>query len=365
MTDFEIMPRLVYIAEEQRIQIPKFMVGYLGMPAMILNEIARGGIYSIENNQEKLLEAYEKGSRIKKIQDNEFKKLVAEQVFRELSRQFDSERIDLETLSRDFRRTETWQSNDFSHLEKTQFTLSEIGEMEPIEVFPNPFPPFNALLDGWYRGLWCVAGKTGTGKTRITLSIAMYALDSGLVDEVHYYESEMSEDEFVTELQESDFENHFNIDADRFKFFIGDFDTTDILAEYRENPNENRLVIFDSPDHMVGGDPVSAIPEYKKMILDMMKMRNHNHTIIFTSQLKTGVRDKPTEADVTGTNNKAHYASLMFGMWRNGEVPNSDSQPVHFNVMKKRFGKMKTDDNDVRCWFNYKTLVTECEDEEF
>jgi GTPase SAR1 family protein len=227
-----------------------------------------------------------------------------------------------------------------------EIDLSDPGEIEEIPKFDTGFQPFDAVTGGFYQGIFLLMGPPGSGKTSLMIALMETLRKNDYEGSLLFLENEIP-----ASMMKGRFSHVFR----RTKFKKGDklicgpWNAHHILAWVKDNPDPNRVILFDGPDVIIGGD---ASQGTKAFIADeyitMIEMKSYCKAIIASGWPNRKSNQVAHFNDVGDAVEKARYADCIIGI---NPMANNTLQLLG---LKNRFGPPNL---DLTFGFDYGTLV--------
>lgn len=222
-------------------------------------------------------------------------------------------------------------------------------DVKEIPKFRSGFTPFDDVTGGFYQGIVTVMGSTGHGKTSLMLAMLESMKKSGIATSSIFYEVEIARDMMLWKLKPARARTRFT-DDDRL--LTGNWTTRQILKDVMENPDPNRVVFIDGPDAMTAsvGDKkrfaIEAIYRDLKRIADVSKI------VVVSSQTRRGDPEIQLES-LAEAWAKAHYSDIVIGITRLGPK-GLGVHRLKADCLKNRFGSVGS---QLSFDFNYLDLT--------
>jgi len=164
--------------------------------------------------------------------------------------------------------------------ENEEVYLEEVVGGGMIEKFNSGFAPFDQAIGGFYQSIITVAGTPGSGKTSLILSL-MGELVKNFP--VWYFQTEIPAKIIYSRISQIRPKNI----VPGSKIFCGNYSSESILERVKKEPDQNRIIIYDSPEVKTSG--VDPIQYFEKVYQDLVSMKMESRAIIVTSQTKQGI----------------------------------------------------------------------------
>jgi len=328
--------RLVYLAAELNLAIPRVVQNYVpqgDLVASIAAEGIMGAASQFDISEQQLINLRDEGRQKGPFTEREFRMLLSSQAIINLEEARSNTPIDVYMARMSSISSFFLNQNGSSIVDAQALNLNLLHEkLEKIPKFASGFEPFDLVTGGFYQGLVTITAKTGHGKTTAMLGLMKYIRETEQSDEQWFFENEIPLMMMKWKLKTVD--KGFFTDKDQL--FCGEIDIDNIIEKVQENPNPNRVIYIDSPDVMAGGSG-----EGKRFLLDMIFrklviLKNFCKMVVVSSQGKQKDKGITLESG-SDSFDKARYSDIMLG-WRRIRMLPDGLAEVKVNVPKNRFG---------------------------
>lgn len=210
-----------------------------------------------------------------------------------------------------------------------EFSLHEpITDAESITKWDSGFTPLDIVTGGLYQGIIVLMADPGVGKTTVLATIMEEVVKNDAASAVHYYQTEipsrMMKGRFAPLTQRTKFREDDRI-------LCGGYTPEDIIERLEEDPDPDRLILFDSPDVTAGGDGDGRRFGLETAYRSLIKVKQICKGVIVTTWPRR--KDRVfTIRSVSEAWAKAWYADMILGMNSVG------ANRLRLSVLKNRFG---------------------------
>ena len=328
--------RLVYLATHYKVQVPRKFWPYVGEWTGKLYLGLSAALPDLGAPLEHLQMLYEQGEQMGPGTEEECRLLIADMIHREVSER----ELSLHDTLVIYNEVEGFvRRGDL--LEESEVDLSTVQETDLVDIpkWDSGFTPLDMALGGMYQGLLMIMARPGVGKTSMTLSIAEGLVTQGIP--IVYIENEIPESLMLPRMKPIFQRTKFKKND---RLICASWSSKEVLEFVRDNPDPERVVIYDSPDVMTGGDDKRL--QLEKAYQDMVKVKMLSKAVIVTSQ----PRRRDDELRITSAAEswaKAWYADAMVGL------QSAPQSRLRIRVLKNRFGP---NSNEVLFGYDYETL---------
>lgn len=226
--------------------------------------------------------------------------------------------------------------DEIVHMEFEELDLVKASE-ETIKYWDTGFSPFDEIMGGrgrkfgFYNGLFVVMGYPGVGKTSILLTFMESLVSQGVP--VTYYENEIPGKMMRPKI--APMIKRTPAMAEIGRVTCGPWTSQRIVADQQADPNEDRVIIWDSPDSSPegqGGD--NRRHDLTDAYINMVRIKPIVKAIFVASQPKNlGMDHQLTMGDGAEAWAKAWWADAMLSI-----NALNDRGSILSQVMKNRFG---------------------------
>lgn len=346
--------RLVFLLAERRIELPKIVADGLPFGAK-LRELS-GGVGTAEQI-EALWPMYQQGRMLGEGSISEVIAIIHRlakgrisdwagprtiKFYRGLS---DMENIDSDPFATDYQEVDMEQA------------LEGAGE-ELIPKYFTGYEPFDAISgEGFYQGLVVMQAMPGSGKTSNLISLAENLVSRNIP--VWFFENEIAGKVMAGRVSVAARRENKMLDKEYFRLFCGPWTGEQIALEVNNEPNEERVIIFDTPDIVFGtphaeGHRHDLIANYRSLI----SVKTLSRTIFVPSQPKN-VQGNLSLTTMAEAWQKAWWADIVLTM----EIVQEGDPVASLKLasVKNRFGRKPT---PVFFRYDYSSLEGIVEDDQ-
>lgn len=342
------MARLVYLVASHQIKIPEPILKYLPAGEWIgrLHKGPSAAGFTSQALLKKYRALYQVGNQMGRGSKAEASALMLRLLDEGISQRQDLTGADRAKIYGMMERFIASSDSMLSAAETGIFSLNKAPRVKSIPKFMTGFTPLDEVLRGFYQGIFVLMGKPGTGKTSVCISLHEAIVRSKDAPPTLFVQNELPQTMMLGRMEPARKRTKYR-DCDIL--ITQSWGATEILTWVEENPNPDRILIFDSPDVTAGGGDEKRFyleNEYQTLVRIKQKCK----AIIATSQPRRkdarGVLSIESVAEAWA---KAWYADAIIGMAR---TPNG----LRFSVLKNRFG---ITDQSVITRYDYETLEWE------
>jgi len=321
--------RLVYLVAYHKIRIPKGLLRYLPFS----DELSRlhSGI-GAAGDVAQLAQLFHAGASLGEGSVEEAKSILSRLLdsrdFQSSSQKLEAYRLIMEISAQDF-----GDSTPFAEVD-----VSPNAVYEPLAKWASGFDPLDIALGGLYQALVIFMAQPGTGKTSITLSVAEELIKTG--HQVYAFETELPAQ--VLQGRMAPMLRRTSFASTGSRIFCGPYSVDDVIEMVKEDPNPDRIVIFDGPDAMfVKSSTGERRFDLEQIYMKLVILKHMCKAVFATSQPRRNDRELQITS-VAEAWSKAFYADIMIGIQKHGP------STLMMSVLKNRFGP-----GGGRLFFNY------------
>lgn len=330
----QLLPRLLYLANELRSPLPRGIAKLVPQGDLLMTMSTIGVVgttQSLALEPEQLTSLIDAGSTKGKATLEEWRQLIAFIGVEKLI----EERDDLE-LREFIRRNETINAflNGSASIIPVLRTNWNDPDASDVIKWDSGLDFLDAVVEGFYHGLFVYMGGPGTGKTSLLLSTAESLRANGFADEIWFFETEIPRDMFQYRLRPLKKRSYPFVDG-KDQIFYGQSSMTEILELIHAYPNPNRVIIYDSPDVLASGADDNRRFELERIFRDLVVIKNVSKAVFVASQMSRKDKD-PKLTSVSESWSKAWYADAIIGYRQMGV--RGTSALMKAAVLKNRFG---------------------------
>ena len=213
---------------------------------------------------------------------------------------------------------------------------------EEIPKFESGFAPLDSIQQGFYQGVFCLAGNPGDGKTSILLYLAKCLAENF---PIWYFQTEIPSPLIQARIKK-------DLQPETWKsgsrFFAGNYSSSAILQKVLKEPNPDRIIIYDSPE--IKDSALDKLVYFEKTYQELVQLKLLSKAVFVTSQVKQGLNFD--ELDVYSLNDSASKARYLDGIIytsRTGSIS-------MLKIAKNRFGSSR---GKTMIKFNMENLTLE------
>lgn len=359
------LPRLVYLADEHQVLIPRNLVRFLPQGDIIQSVAILGvnkAILEKKLPEDQVKNLYEHGqygvgkSRRKKRRrpdvgsPGEFRLLAGQEIsttIEESRDNFDfSEYLSLMSDLHD------WIAYGGEALLPYEFsTLDSDEEGEEVPKWDSGFEPFDLMLGGCYQGICTVMGFPGHGKTSIMLTWMEEMRASNAADEIWFYEVEMPLRIMLWKMRPMKRRTKFKKED---VLSSGEFTMKEVYNKVLEDPNPDRVIMIDGPDAMVGGTGEGKRFYLESIYHDLLRLKEKAKMVVVSSQIRRKDRGTISMESVAEAWSKAWFSDMMISIQKQRRT--ASGIQIRAQVLKNRLG---VPDRDIRFSYDYQALSWE------
>lgn len=320
VNDSDIFCRLVYMLKTMKVNLPSWLkykiqfISDIEKPLVLFSPLMKA--------------AYNKGAIYGETSIEEFKQVLHKVVTGELKTFEESKRF------WDYVNSLT----DGLFEENQETWLEEIEDGKEIEKFNSGYAPFDKITGGFYQGVVAIGGIPGHGKSSHLLSFMQQLVR---FYPIWYFQTEMPGDIIrarISKLKPSGFK------PKTCKVFTGNYNTQSILKLIEQDPDPNRIIIYDSPEIM--NTTLEPKAYWLKTMQDLVAMKMKSRMVCFTSQTKQGYTfEQLGEYGLSDAAEKFRYIDILIYVGRIFDR-------ALFKTSKNRLGTT----GETSAAYNYDTL---------
>lgn len=331
--------RLIYLVSKYQIQVPRKLLRlipggeWVGQLALGLGAAAS----ELRVPLTFMHQQYEDGESMGPGTDYEGRLIIAELIVDEIEKKD----LNLDERLKLFGEIERF-INKVGLIEEEEVDLSKAVVPDQIPKWDSGFLPLDVPLGGMYQGLGIVMARPGTGKTSVMLSLMESLVMQGIP--VLFVESEIPKNMMLGRMKPIFSRVKFK-PADRL--ICASWSSKEVLEYCRAHPDTNRVVFYDGPDVMVGGDLEDRRHTLERAYQDMVVVKGISRMVVVSSQPRR--KDETMQmTSVAESWAKAWYADWIAGLQA---IPGGG---MRFRIVKNRFGPR---DQQIRFNYNLEDLT--------
>ena len=332
------LERLIYLAAESGVLIPKSFVRYLPQ-GELLAEITKSGLLGagalLDVDDGQLVSLYKEGliaGGAITDRGREFRILIAKAIYAAVQ-----DSSDIAGTIMLMSRVQDFLEGRSSLVAVQEVSLSEVDPkaLSGIYKWDSGFMPMDQLVGGFYQGIFTILAPPGTGKTSLLLSLMSTMRQTNAASSIWFFEPEIPMGLLQHRMKPLLSTTTFLQDD---RLVSGHFTPTQILEKVRENPDPDRVIMIDSL-HVLSGNGEARRFEIEGHYKDLVELKNYCRAIILTTQPRRGAHTINLES---GAESAAieRYSDGIIGARRISKgVSNIDGgATLLLNIPKNRFG---------------------------
>ncbi len=342
ITAWETTPRLMYLAEELRIPVPKSILRLL-MGGIIIGSILDIGIRATATehhlSEDQLMHQYTEGKAADDTSPTEedFRYLIGKEAMEAL--EFSDKSYTLtDRLKMGVTIAEFVYEKRSKLIDREEISLAD-ASIDPdnleLPLFKTGFQPFDLLMGGGIpQTLVTLIARPGAGKTSTFLTLMGELRRTHAASSIWFFSLEMPMKAML--YRAKSLKERINFLPDD-RFFCGGYTPTEILTLIDENPDSNRVIIYDSPDALGGSGGDQRRFALEEVFRDLIRVKTNCKAVFTASQ--------PRRSDnVLGLDSfaeawqKAWYSDIVITLTNTGRMPNSEEARMSMSCVKNRFG---------------------------
>lgn len=297
------LARLIYLVVEHRIQLPTKLLHHLPFGSDLAR--AHSGLGSI-SDIDQVLPLYEEGRRAGEGSHREAADVIFRLIDAKIQHLSPQERLQLYQL------IETIAAGNLSMTAFEEIDLAEDYPIEPIAKFRSGFTPVDIITDGLYQALLILMGTPGTGKTSIMLSMMESLVQRG--ERVWFFENEIPRNLMLSRT--SPIRERLG-PREGSRIFCGPYDVVSIQEAIKQDPDPDRIIIFDSPDVYSGFKTGERRFDLEEAYRVLTAIKMNAKLVVVSSQPRRGDTSLSMKS-VAESWAKAWYADMIIGLERSG-----------------------------------------------
>lgn len=360
--------RAIYLSAETRLEIPTKFQRYIPQHD-ILTAVARHGIggakqlLEIPSQSRQLENSYIAGRDLYPDEgtESEWRMMIAQAIQSGILENEINPNTQIELIGALF----TWmKSSKLDDLvQKTETDIAD-GEGKEIDYITTGLEFYDRVMGsnernkqyGFYPGLHVVMASSGTGKstTMMLLIEALRATKSA--SEIWYFSLETPRELVFARM--APIMNRTKFLPGKDKVFAGTWTTGEILELIAENPDPNRIILYDGPDVLAKGEGKRFALE--DAYRDLVAIKS-NCKMVFTVTQRKRTDGPMAKEDVAEAWAKVWFADSIMGLSKQGKDLATGFDKMTSTVVKNRFGP---EGIKQRWLLNQETLETQILDSE-
>jgi hypothetical protein len=357
----QTLTRLFYLADTLRQPIPYDLAKFISN-SDIINGVAEIGLHGLSETQNvdfgKLKRFHGLGKTDAPASKKEYQALISSLAYKGVQ-----QRAMRGTLSDDEAMKMIARAHDYRHVrhvygsESVSLNLNSEFEYVPSDLIQ--FPGISNLVTVFApQTLFCLGARPKTGKSIYTFAFALELMRQGIIDEIDFYFIENSKNHVMAIMHDAHTDDFTNEQRENVNVHVGPLAIDEAFVErFRDNPNPKRLVVVDSPDHVVASMPMERRFAYEQVLGRLLDIRKYNRYVGYTSQLNRQGTGKPKLEHLSEADFKAQMSDLIIGLWRDVANPAvGDIQSMNTTVLAQRHGGLRHAENHALALMNMKTL---------
>jgi hypothetical protein len=315
-----VLPRLVFLLAYHRIRIPKIVARHLP-GGQWLQELYKGvGSSDILMEQAGLL--YKEGESLGVGSRDEAINIMGRLIYDSIDEVAISQ-ADLMEVFAALRGMAGTQVVDYEEIR-----LDKKLKLRGIPKWDSGFTPLDLVTGGLYQGIIMFMGSPGVGKTTMMMTLMEELVLSEVASSVYFFQTEIPGQMMQGRLAPMTRRTKFR---KQDLVICGHYTSDEILERLEEDPDPDRVVIFDSPDVTAGGSGDTKRFALEAAWLSLIKVKQKCKAVVVTTwpRRKDRVMTIQSAAEAWA---KAWYSDIIIGMNQMG------GGRMRFRVLKNRFG---------------------------
>jgi hypothetical protein len=345
----ETLPRIVYLAAEYSPKVPKAITRWLPQGELI-EQVANVGLRGAEVNlnlaKDQLNHLYKEGKRGGKGSVEEFRVLVSQAALGELELQQDEMPLS-SYLAHTALISKFLEDQAQGLIRKEDVSFSDAPDIDLVK-WNSGFTPIDSITGGLYQGIFMIIAPPGTGKTSLLLSLMEACRIKNSVSSIWFFQPEIPMPMMLYRTKKIRARTQF-IEDDRL--FCGMTVVDDIIEMVKEDPDPERLVIFDLPDITAAGGGDTRRFALEDIYRGLVVLKPYVKCIFTTSQPKQTDKNIQLNSGAEAWA-KAWYTDGIIGVSKLGMHPKGGTK-LRLNIPKNRFGEA---DKELTFSYNYNDL---------
>lgn len=337
--EFTAPSRLIYLADFLRIPVPTKILRLIPNGNIIGSIVSIGLIptaleMGIEEKQ--LINVYTegKGEDVLKASEHEFRLIIgtmAEETVHHNDKLTITERMEKRVEIAEF-----VMANRSQLIEYEEVSLgSDIDYNEiTLPTFQTGFQPLDMLTGGIAQTLITLMARPGEGKTSTLLTIMGELRRTNVCSSIWYFSLEMPKQMMLYRAKPLLSSIKFK-DDDRF--FCGQYSPTEVLQMINENPDPDRVIIYDSPDALGGSGERRFVLE--EIFRDLVQIKTNSKCVLTASQPRRADGQNLRMDSVAESWQKAWYSDMILTLVDLGRNPHTGLNHLSMATVKNRFGQ--------------------------
>lgn len=335
--------RLIYLANDYRPAIPRPFRKFI--PHVdILESIAHLGIEGTKVNTGadlgSLNDHYANGARFSEDKGSaeEFRMRVASIVDSALIFDYRSD-YSLTERYKLHRQLDSYiQGDDLELVGKAEASLlDDIHEVEGVMKWKTGLAPLDLCFqDGCYQGLHILMGNPGTGKSSIQQYLMETLRTTNAASSIWYFSLETPLNMVRWRMTPIRMRTKF-LEDDRIIAGITSVD--EVIERIRENPDPDRVILYDGPDVMSAGSSDGRRFVLEDIFRQLVQVKQMCKAVFVPSQPRRGEQAGLSLESVAESWSKAWYSDTVFGIEALGGEHNGKKR-MKITNFKNRFGPM-------------------------
>ncbi len=339
--EFTAPSRLIYLADFLRIPVPKSILRLIPS-GDIIGSIVSVGIKStalemrIEESQ--LMNIYNegKGKDELKASEHEFRILLG--IMAEETLIHNENLTITERMTKRVEIAEFVMANRSQLIEYEEISLGGDIDWNTVELptFATGFQPLDLLTGGGLaQTLVTLMARPGEGKTSTLLTIMGALRKTNVCSSIWYFSLEMPKQMMLYRAKPLLTSIEFIDGKDRF--FCGQYPPSEVLRLINEDPDPDRVIIYDSPDALGGSGERRFVLE--DIFRDLVQIKTNSKCVLTASQPRRADGQNLRIDSVAESWQKAWYSDMILTLVDLGRNPNTGMNHLSLATVKNRFGQ--------------------------
>lgn len=337
------LSRLVYLAAKYRSTFPRTLKRYIPH-ADLLSDVAQLGIEGTKVNMGVEMPSLEEHFRFGQDfspdpgSDDEFRIRIARVVDNAITYHYRDD-LSITERTRLYRNLDDFViGGNLELIGKSEASLE--GDTEDVASIMKWKTGLDfldrAFVDGAYQGLHIIMGNPGTGKTSTLLLLMAMLRRQQAASSLWYFSLETPLDMVRWRMTPLRQDTKF-VQDDRI--VAGMTPVSEVLERIRDNPDPNRIILYDGPDVMSGGGDGRRFV-LEDIFRELVQVKQACKAVFVPSQPRRGENQGMSLESVAEAWAKAWYSDTVFGIERLPHNTDGGDHRLKISNFKNRFGPM-------------------------
>lgn len=332
-----VLGRLIYLAAELHPKIPNRLVKLL-QGGEIIKSVSEHGLHGASSDLtveiDQLKDLYKAGKAGSTATLQEFKLLVVQQVRDELELKEDD--MPFKDWLSEIAYLQAYLEGSDHLVVPEEISMSAVNpDKEPEFIKWNGgFEPIDLVTGGLYQGIIMLIAKPGTGKTSILLSQMEALRQNNMAEELWFFENEIPLSLMLYKTRAMRGRTQF---LERDRLVCGMTAIQDIIKDCQEDPNPERVIFYDSPDVLAGGNPDQRRFVLESLYRELVVLKGLCKCVFVASQPRRKDGNRISIESGAEAWSKAWYSDIILGLTKLGQHPGGGTR-MKLNIPKNRFG---------------------------